>query len=78
MAVAGGLERTDLGAFGSNSFRRSWLTLARSHPDSVFSEDLRERQGRWKKEARGYVLGRMVSLYFDSEMRELLLATYWL
>ena len=38
----------------------------------------RERQGRWKKEVRGYVLGRMVSLYFDPEMRELLLATYWL
>ena len=54
-----------------------WLTLARSHPDSV-SEDLCERQGRWKKEVRGYVLGRMVSLYFDPEMRELLLATYWL
>ena len=76
-AKEGGLERTDLDAFGSNSFRRSWLTLARSHPDSV-SEDLCERQGRWKKEVRGHVLGRMVSLYFDPEMRELLLATYWL
>jgi hypothetical protein len=73
----GGLEDTDLGEFTTNSFRRTWNTLAGEHPDPV-SVDLRERQGRWRKHARSSVLASMTSLYFDPRPNELLLATYWL
>ena len=73
----GGLESVDLKDFGSNSFRRTWNTLAANHPDPV-SEDLRERQGRWRRRGRSRTLGRMVSLYYDPKPQELLLATYWL
>ena len=73
----GGLGQTDLSSFNTNSFRRTWNTLAGQHPDPV-SEDLRERQGRWRSRSRSRVLGRMVSLYFAPRPQELLLATYWL
>jgi hypothetical protein len=73
----GGLEGVVLGEFTTNSFRRTWNTLAGEHPDPV-SVDLRERQGRWRKHARSRVLGQMTSLYFDPRPNELLLATYWL
>ena len=73
----GGLGQTDLTTFNTNSFRRTWNTLAGQHPDPV-SEDLRERQGRWRSRSRSRVLGRMVSLYFAPRPQELLLATYWL
>ena len=73
----GGLERVELDKFGTNSFRRTWNTLAGSHPDPV-KEDLRERQGRWRGKGTGRVLGRMVSLYFDPRPNELLRATYYL
>ena len=67
----------DLSIYNTNSFRRTWNTLAGQHPDPV-SEDLRERQGRWRRRSRSRVLGRMVSLYFAPRPQELLLATYWL
>ena len=70
----GGLENVDLDRYGTNSFRRTWNTLAGSHPDPV-DQELRERQGRWRGTARS---NRMVSLYFDPKPNELLLATYWL
>jgi hypothetical protein len=73
----GGLKNVDLQSFNTNSFRRTWNTLAGQHPDPV-SEDLRERQGRWRSRSRSRVLGRMVSLYFAPRPQELLLATYWL
>lgn len=74
---AGGLEGTDLSAFGSNSFRRTWASLAAQQPD-VVSDDLIERQGRWRKKSRKRKPGRMVSLYRDPKPSELLLASYWL
>ena len=73
----GGLERADLTKFGTNTFRRTWNTLAGQHPDPV-SEDLRNRQARWRQHGASRVLGRMVSLYFAPRPQELLLATYWL
>jgi hypothetical protein len=73
----GGLEMDDLTAYGTNSFRRSWDTLTAAHPDPV-SEDLRERQARWRKKSRARKPGLMVRLYADPRPRELLLATYWM
>ena len=73
----GGLEKDDLTAYGTNSFRRTWDTLAAAHPDPV-SEDLRERQARWRNQSRARKPGLMVRLYADPRPRELLLATYWL
>lgn len=73
----GGLEGEDLTRYGTNSFRRTWDTLAASNPDPV-SEDLRERQARWRKKGRARRPGLMVRLYCDPRPDELLLATYWL
>ena len=73
----GGLEQEDLKKFGTNSFRRTWDTLAMESPDPV-SEDLRERQARWRKKSRARKPGLMVRLYADPRPRELLLASYWL
>jgi hypothetical protein len=71
--LAGGLERVDLDLYGTNSFRRTWNTLAGQHPDPV-SIDLRERQARWRTAVRRSQA--MSSLYFDPKPNELLLATY--
>ena len=73
----GGLAMEDLTLYGSNTFRRTWATLAAEGPDEV-SEDLRERQARWRKRSRARKPGLMVRLYRDPRPRELLLATYWL
>lgn len=73
----GGLEGDDLSRYGSNSFRRTWDTLTASRPDPV-SEDLRERQARWRMKSRARKPGLMVRLYCDPRPSELLLATYWL
>ena len=69
--------KEELPAYGTNSFRRTWLTLAAQRPDPV-SDDLLERQGRWRQKSRKRKPGRMVSLYRDPKPSELLLATYWL
>ena len=76
---AGGLEGEDLEDYGTNSFRRTWRTLAGDtlHTPEV-SEDLCERQGRWRTRGRGRVLGRMVSVYYAPRRNQLLMATYWL
>jgi hypothetical protein len=71
--LAGGLENVDLDSYGSNSFRRTWNTMAGQHPDPV-SIDLRERQARWRTAVRRSQ--QMSSLYFDPRPNELLLATY--
>jgi hypothetical protein len=71
--LAGGLENVDLDLYGTNSFRRTWNTLAGQHPDPV-SVDLRERQARWRSATRRSQS--MASLYFDPRPNELLLATY--
>ena len=71
----GGLEKVDVDIYGTNSFRRTWNTLAGQHPDPV-SKDLRERQARWRYARRA--ADEMTSLYFDPRPAELLLATYWL
>jgi hypothetical protein len=71
----GGLEKADLDAYGTNSFRRTWNTLAGQHPNPV-SKDLRERQARWRHAKRQSE--EMASLYFDPRPQELLIATYWL
>jgi hypothetical protein len=73
----GGLAMKDLTLYGSNTFRRTWATLAAEGPDEV-SEDLRERQARWRKRSRARKPGLMVRLYRDPRPRELKLATYWL
>ena len=76
----GGLTREcDLEAWGTNSPRRTWNTMAGMHPHPV-SVDLRERQGRWRKKQkkRDRVHQEMVSLYFERDIGELLLATHWL
>jgi hypothetical protein len=71
----GGLDEAEgIGEYNTNSFRRTWNTLAAEHPDPV-SEDLRDRQGNWRKNTRKK---KMTSLYFDPRPAELLLATYWL
>ena len=70
----GGLESIDLDKFGTNSFRRTWNTLAGQHPDPV-SKDLRDRQARWRQSKRSRE--EMSSLYFGPKLDELLLATYW-
>ena len=73
--MLGGLEKVDLSDYASNSFRRTWATLAARHPDPV-SKDLMDRQGRWaSKQAQPSV---MASLYTDPGLGELLLPTYWL
>ena len=75
----GGLENEDLSLFGSNSFRRTWATLAASRGGGgVVDEHLRARQGRWRTEGRGRCLGQMVHLYNDPVPEDLLLATMWL
>jgi hypothetical protein len=74
--LAGGLEGVNLEKYGTNSFRRTWNTLAGQHPDPV-SVDLRERQARWRSAGRTRNQA-MASLYFDPRPNELLLATYWL
>ena len=75
----GGLEKVDLTLFGSNSFRRSWTTLASSHRGGgVVDEHLRDRQGRWRTKSRTRCLGKMVNVYNDAQPEDLLLATYWL
>ena len=73
----GGMEGEDLTKYGTNSFRRTWNTLAGDGPDPV-SEDLRERQARWRKRSRARRPGLMVRLYRDPNPQELLLASYWL
>ena len=73
----GGLEGDDLSKYGSNSFRRTWDTLTAELPDPV-SEDLRERQARWRQKGRARKPGLMVRLYCDPRPSELLLPTYWL
>jgi len=76
----GGLSpESDLEKYGSNSPRRTWDTMAAQHPNPV-SEDLRERQGRWRKKQkrRQRVAQGMASLYFEPDLSELLRATYWL
>ena len=72
----GGLENEDLSLYGSNSFRRTWTTLALQNPDPV-REDLVDRQGRWRKPGRAKG-SRMQAVYNDPRPRELLLATCWL
>ena len=76
----GGLrEDEDLSQYGSNSPRRTWNSMAAKHPHPV-CEDLRERQGRWRKKQRRrqrLALG-MASLYNDPDLDELLRATYFL
>ena len=71
----GGLEKQDLTEYGTNSFRRTWNTLAGQHPDPV-SKDLRDRQARWRYQQRRKE--EMASLYFDPRPNELLIAAYWL
>lgn len=76
----GGLPAdADLALYGSNSPRRTWNSMAASHPNPV-SVDLRERQGRWRVGEKRKVKERqpMTSLYADPDLYELLLATYWL
>ena len=72
----GGLERQDLDEYGTNSFRRTWNTLAAGGPDRV-SKDLRERQARWRYAERKRNMA-MASLYCDPRPSEMLLPTYWL
>ena len=72
----GGLrDAGEIDDFGSNSFRRTWNTLAGSDPDPV-SSDLRDRQGRWRSQLQPSMA--MSSLYFDPKPNELLKATYLL
>jgi hypothetical protein len=73
----GGLEGDDLSKYGPDSFRRTWDTLTAELPDPV-SEDLRERQARWRQKGRARKPGLMVRLYCDPRPSELLLPTYWL
>ena len=76
----GGLgPESDLDQFGSNSPRRTWNTMAALHPNPV-SEDLRERQGRWraKQKRRQRVRQGMASLYMEPTIKERLRATYYL
>ena len=76
----GGLSAdTDLDQFGSNSPRRTWNTMAALHPNPV-SEDLRERQGRWRarQKRRQRVRQGMASLYMEPTVKEKLRATYYL
>ena len=69
--------RRNLALFGSNSFRRSWTTLASSHRGGgVVDEHLRDRQGRWRTKSRTRCLGKMVNVYNDAQPEDLLLATY--
>ena len=71
----GGLAGQDLSRYGSNSFRRTWNTMAAALPGPV-SPDLRDRQARWRFSRRRAQA--MSSLYADPDVDELLLATYWL
>ena len=72
--LEGGFEDEDLDDWGSNSFRRSWDTLAQKNSVPI---DLIERQGRWrtKQRRRNRVSQRMSSLYCDPFPEELLKAT---
>jgi hypothetical protein len=76
----GGLrEGDDLSAYGSNSFRRTWDSMAAKAPNRV-PEDLRERQGRWRngQRARQRLAKSMVRLYNEPDLQELLRATFFL
>ena len=72
--LRGEFEDEDLSDWGSNSFRRSWDTLAHKNDLPI---DLIERQGRWrtKQRRRNRVSQRMTSLYCDPFPEELLRAT---
>jgi hypothetical protein len=76
----GGLgAEDDLAAYGSNSPRRTWNSMAAKHPNPV-SEDLRETQGRWRrrqKKRQSVKLG-MAQLYHAPDLDERLRATFFL
>ena len=71
----GGLTNQDLSKYGSNSFRRTWTTMAQAGPE-VVTPDLMDRQARWGHKKRTTL--KMSSLYADPVMNEILKATWWL
>ena len=73
---AGGLHpNDDLDEYGSNSFRRTWATMAAAPPNRVAGA-LRDRQGRWRQKAKGRKAQQeMNELYRDPTFEELLSAS---
>ena len=77
-----GLDHADLSAFGPNTCRRTWATLAAStaYGTPRVSEDLIDRQARWRDSmSAAQNAGRMMrNHYADPAVADLLLATYYL
>lgn len=77
--LGGLLQNEDLTRYGTNSFRRTYNTMAASNPNPV-SKSLLNKQCRWrKKQRKRQMLGQeMAELYFEPDIGEVLRATYYL